>query len=104
MNFDYMTPEEEALIDDLMAMAHDATDPMDLADKEGDMVNHPSHYKTESGLECIDAIRAMLGEDAFIAYCKGTAMKYIWRSGHKWSADEDIKKAIWYLQEMTDGH
>lgn len=33
MNFDYMTPEEEALIDDLMAMAHDATDPMDLLPK-----------------------------------------------------------------------
>lgn len=102
MNFDYLSPDEEVAIDELMAMAHDATDPMDLV--EVDMVNQPLHYKTESGLECIDAIRAMLGEDAFIAYCKGTAMKYIWRSGHKWNADEDIKKAIWYLQEMTDGH
>ena len=97
MNFDYMTPEEEALIDDLMAMAHDPT-------KFDDMVNHPPHYTTESGLECIDAIRAMLGEEGFKDYCRGTAMKYIWRTGHKWDADEDIKKAIWYLEEMTDGH
>lgn len=98
MNFDYMTPEEEAMIDDMMAQAHEEQD------IKADMVNHPPHYDSESGLECIDAIRAMLGEDGFSAYCRGTAMKYIWRTGHKWDADEDIKKAIWYLQEMTDGH
>ena len=98
MNFDYTTPEEEAMIDNMMAQAHEEQD------IKADMVNHPPHYNSESGLECIDAIRAMLGEDAFFAYCRGTAMKYIWRTGHKWDADEDIKKAIWYLQEMTDGH
>jgi hypothetical protein len=102
MNFDYMTPEEESMMDEMMAMAHDATDPMNLF--EDDMVNHPPHYQTESGLECIDAIRAMLGEEAFKDYCRGTAMKYIWRTGNKWDAEEDIKKAIWYLQEMNDGH
>jgi len=42
-----------------------------------DNVNHPSHYN-ESGIECIEAIRATLGCE-FPAYCKGTVMKYLWR-------------------------
>ena len=42
-----------------------------------DMVNHPPHYQSDNGVECIDAIRAALGRDGFIAYCRGNAMKYI---------------------------
>jgi hypothetical protein len=84
MNFDYMTPEEEKI----------------KPDTEADMVNHPPHY-TQGGVECIDALEAMLGEDGFNAYCRGTALKYIWRTGHKWDAAEDLKKAIWYLGRLV---
>jgi hypothetical protein len=40
--------------------------------------------------------------DEFHGYCKGNAMKYIWRAGLK-SMDwiEDIEKAIWYLNRMV---
>ena len=34
-----------------------------------DMVNHPKHYN-ESGIECIDALEAMLG-DGFKSYLQG---------------------------------
>lgn len=42
---------------------------------EYDEVNHPSHY-TNGDIECIDAIRAALGKEGFIAYCRGNAIKY----------------------------
>lgn len=64
-------------------------------DKSEDMVNSPSHYN-KGGVECIDAIRAMLGEDGFTAYCRGNAIKYTWRAGLKFNYDEDLKKAVWY--------
>ena len=61
-----------------------------------DAVNKPAHYQGE-GVECIDAIRAALGQDGFIAYCRGNAIKYAWRAGKKhgdvW---EDMSKAAVY--------
>jgi len=60
-----------------------------------DMVNSPSHYN-QSGIECIDAIRSMLGEEGFSSYCRGNAIKYTWRAGLKFDFEEDLKKAAWY--------
>lgn len=62
-----------------------------------DPVNHPPHY-TQGGIECIDAVRAAMGLDGFVAHCRATALKYIWRAGLKGPAAEDIDKAIWYLK------
>jgi len=66
-----------------------------------DMVNHPPHY-TSGRVETIEAIQSALSMDEFHGYCKGNAMKYIWRAGLK-SMDwiEDIEKAIWYLNRMV---
>ena len=59
-----------------------------------DMVNSPPHYRA-GGVECIDAIRAALGHDGFIAYCRGNVIKYQFRADHK-NGKEDLKKAVWY--------
>lgn len=67
--------------------------------REDDNVNHPSHYN-ESGIECIEAIRATLG-DEFPAYCKGNVMKYLWRYQYK-NGIEDLKKAQVYLNWMVE--
>ena len=64
-----------------------------------DMVNHPPHYQSDSGVECIDAIRAALGSAGFIAYCRGNAMKYVWRE--KVDAAEDLRKAAFYLDRAA---
>jgi hypothetical protein len=64
-----------------------------------DMVNHPPHYKT-GGIEAIDYIQAKLTPEEFAGFCKGNALKYISRAGHKGSAAEDTLKAIWYLQRL----
>lgn len=62
-----------------------------------DMVNHPPHY-TAGAIECIDAIRNALGDTGFVAYCRGNAIKYLWRSGKKGPSSEDYAKARFYSQ------
>ena len=69
--------------------------------KEEDMVNSPSHYNY-GDIECIDAIAAMLGPEGFIAYCKGSSLKYMWRAGLKFNSEEDLKKSVWYTR-MSNG-
>lgn len=59
-------------------------------------VDHPEHY-TQGAIECIDAIRESLGPQGFVAFCRGTAIKYAWRSGLKNNAAEDLRKGAWYL-------
>lgn len=96
MNYDYMTEEE------LISMGEEATNPMDYQpDIKSDMVNHPPHY-TSGNIECIDAIKAALGDDGFKAYCRGTAIKYIWRVDKKWNSSEDVRKSIWYLERLAN--
>lgn len=65
-----------------------------------DPVNHPPHY-TQGGIETIDAIEAALTAEEFRGYCKGNALKYVWRERHK-GQNESIKKAIWYLNRLVD--
>jgi len=61
-----------------------------------DPVNAPRHY-TGAAIEPIDAIEAALGGKAFVAYCRGQAMKYAWRASRKGKAAEDLRKGAWYL-------
>ena len=61
-----------------------------------DMVNHPPHYN-QGGVETIEGIKAALG-DSFVDYCRGNALKYIWRCDHKGTKSQDLKKAVWYLE------
>lgn len=68
-----------------------------------DVVNHPSHY-TDGNIECIDYIQDKLTPEEFQGFCKGNALKYISRAGKKNPAkhNEDLKKAIWYLERVTN--
>ena len=63
-----------------------------------DNVKSPPHYK-QGAIECIEAIKSALTEEEFRGYCKGNAMKYIWRERHK-GGKESIEKAMWYLDYM----
>ncbi len=64
-----------------------------------DNVNSPAHY-IAGNIECIDAIESALTPEEFRGYCKGNALKYIWREKHK-GGDESIRKAIWYLDRLV---
>ena len=68
-----------------------------------DNVNHPKHYTaSETGIECIDAIEAALTPDEFRGFCKGNAMKYIWRERHKGMSIEDVEKSTWFLNRLAE--
>jgi hypothetical protein len=57
-------------------------------------INHPPHYQTVPGIECIEVVR-------HFNFNLGNVIKYVWRAGSKEgvSDTEDLKKAIWYLQD-----
>lgn len=57
-------------------------------------VNHPSHYRSDSGIEVIDAIEAWN-----LNFSRGNAVKYIARAGMKDvnKEIEDLEKAKWYI-------
>lgn len=66
-----------------------------------ELVDHPDHYNT-GGLECIEAMRRLFGDNAVQTFCKLTAFKYYFRRGNKTGEDfdRDTKKAEWYLDYM----
>jgi hypothetical protein len=72
---------KDALASKLITMEEPASDP----------VNHPAHYKT-GGIETIDFIEAKQ-----FNYNMGNAVKYISRAEHKGNKQQDLEKAVWYL-------
>jgi hypothetical protein len=52
---------------------------------------NPDHYKNHpSKVECIQITE-------HFNFCRGNAIKYLWRAGEKGDAIEDLKKARWYV-------
>lgn len=65
-----------------------------------DMVNHPDHYQTETGLEVIDIIEACVFDLKGIeATDTGNIIKYMARWKKK-NGLQDLKKAKWYLEHL----
>lgn len=71
-----------------------------------DRIDHPSHYtwlKEKCGIEVIDIAR-------HLDFCLGSALKYILRAGRKSEegytdkekAVEDLKKAVWYINDKIN--
>ena len=67
-----------------------------------DPVNRPAHYNLGGGVECIDYIKQVLGNQGFIAYCQGNMIKYQHRYRYKNKPVEDMKKAQYYLNRMIE--
>jgi hypothetical protein len=106
----YFTPSDFELIQmrpDPWKEGAERMEPISRNGNEGehydeiDNVNHPEHYQSDNGIECIDAIRAALGHDGFIAYCRGNTIKYNWRSDSKGKHAEDLKKGAWYSNKAA---
>ena len=67
-----------------------------------DMVSHPPHYQSETGLEVIDVIEAFTFDLKGIeATDTGNILKYMCRWNSK-NGLEDLKKAQWYLNHLID--
>lgn len=63
--------------------------------QKSDLVNHPKHYtwlKDKCGIEVIDITR-------HLDFDLGNAIKYILRAGKKEDSIQDLRKAIWYLND-----
>lgn len=57
-----------------------------------DVIHHPEHYTTDpSGVECIYFARNL-------DFCRGNALKYLWRFDLKGKPVEDLDKALQYLE------
>ena len=59
---------------------------------------NPDHYK-DSEIECIDAIKSSMSQEAFKGYLKGSIIKYVWRYEKK-NGLEDLNKARWFLARL----
>ena len=76
--------------------------PVPWAKKEElDNVNHPSHYNSGQGVECIEAIESQLTPEEYRGYLKGCIAKYIWREKYK-GGIESLQKAQWYLTRLIE--
>jgi hypothetical protein len=60
-----------------------------------DNVNHPKHYNTIEGIECLDVAENF-------NFNLGNAIKYIWRSSFKGKQLEDLKKAAFYVNREIE--
>lgn len=74
-----------------------------VAIRQGEAVNHPSHY-TSGKIECIDAIECAIDnyDDPKAAFLVGQVIKYLWRAPLKGAYRQDIEKAQWYLDRLVD--
>lgn len=63
---------------------------------KANMVEHPPHYN-QGNMEAIDIIEAV-----GLGYHLSNALKYLIRSPYKGHEEEDLKKAIWYIQRHID--
>jgi hypothetical protein len=65
-----------------------------------EQVDHPPHYAGE--IECIDAIQAALSPEEFAGFCKGNALKYVWRERDpRKGGAVALRKAGWYLDRLA---
>lgn len=71
--------------------------PVPQEDAPAEAVDHPSHYRKDSGYEAIDVIEAW-----GLGFSLGNAVKYICRAGLKQDALEDLEKARWYLDHEIE--
>ena len=65
-----------------------------------EMVSHPDHYQSETGLEVIDVIEAFTFDLKGIeAVCTANAIKYLCRWKKK-NGVQDLDKARWYIDRL----
>ena len=73
-----------------------------MEEKKDKMVEHPEHYQSSNGVECIVAIEAAVGGlDGIEAVDTANAIKYLWRWKNK-NGKQDLEKAKWYIDHLIN--
>lgn len=66
------------------------------------MVSHPVHYQSKTGLEVINVIEAFTSDlNGIEATDTGNIIKYACRWSKK-NGIQDLEKIIWYAQHLID--
>jgi len=94
-----LTPEEDEALREVTQAPWDEHE-----EQAKDMVDAPTYYQSESGVQCWDAQLAAVGTDGFVSHCRATAIKYLWRTGKKDPAAEidDLRKAVRYIEKAIE--
>jgi len=92
---------QKAYFNDLQPWEDESLEDIIARQDEEDMVGKPKHYNS-GNIECIDAIEESMSSHAFKGYLKGNCMKYLWRYDYKGKQVEDLQKAGWYLNKLTE--
>lgn len=70
--------------------------------KNIDMVSHPPHYQSASGLEVIDVIETFTADlQGIEATDTGNILKYACRWKHK-NGIQDLEKLVWYATHLIE--
>lgn len=63
-----------------------------------DAVHSPKHYKLRGlDIESVDVIKAVLSDEEYCGWCKGNALKYLFRAGKKDDEVQDLSKCDVYV-------
>ena len=74
----------------------------ELYESDDQMVSHPQHYQSESGMEVIDVIEAFTVDLKGIeATDTGNIIKYACRWSRK-NGIQDLRKIIWYATHLIN--
>ena len=74
---------------------------METNNIEKDNIN-PGHYGAGAEHECIDVMVQQFGVDAVMNFCNLNAFKYLFRGQRKGKAEEEMKKARWYIDKYVE--
>ena len=73
-----------------------------MYESEDNMVSHPEHYMSNTGMEVIDVIEAFTDELKGVeATDTGNIIKYACRWKKK-NGIQDLEKILWYTQHLID--
>lgn len=64
-----------------------------------DIITKPSHYN--QGV--VDPLEAMAAMGVDCDFARGSAIKYLWRLGHKDDPQNDLLKALYYVGWLIGG-
>ena len=73
----------------------------ETSEPTNDIINHPSHYCRDGGMESIDEMVLVFGKEAVMHFCLCNVWKYRYRSSSK-NGEEDLKKSDWYMRKYKE--
>lgn len=69
--------------------------------EKGENVEHPKHYNREGGMECLDEMILIFGEEVVKHFCLCNAWKYRYRAADK-NGEEDLHKSDFYIKKYKE--